>query len=108
MGGAAPVPSTLGDGGTGGSSRDDDRRTTVRGGRTFHDDGSCGGFAPLAGTGGCPAPPRPAEVGEPPGLHAVCPVRPDVDLRTAAPGGSPTVGAPGVPTPARPVGGALG
>ena len=45
------------DDGTGGSSRAGERRTTVRGGRTFHDDGSCGGFAPLAGTAtACVAP----------------------------------------------------
>ena len=66
----------IADEGTGGPSWAGERRTTVRGGRTFHDDGSCGGFAPLAGTGGGAAL-RPASDGvhacEPPGLHGVCP-----------------------------------
>lgn len=77
-----------------------ERRTTARGGRTFHDDGSCGGFAPLAGTGG--AAPRPEDRDGPTGDHGACPAR-VVDRRTA----SPTAGAP-TPArePARPVAGA--
>ncbi|MDQ0372070.1 hypothetical protein [Cellulomonas humilata] len=91
----------IADEGTGGPSWAGERRTTVRGGRTFHDEGSCGGFAPLAGIGGG-ATLRPASDGvhacAPLGLHGVWR---EADLRTAAPGGRPTVGAPGVPTPAR-------
>lgn len=77
-----------------------ERRTTVRGGRTVHDDGSCGGFAPLAGTGG--AAPRPEDRDGPTGDHGACPAR-VVDRRTA----SPTAGAPTPASePARPVAGA--
>ncbi|WP_162250305.1 hypothetical protein [Cellulomonas sp. Root485] len=102
------------DDGTGGLSWAGVRRTTVRGGSTFHDDGSCGGLDPLAGTGGCPALRPASEVREPPGLHGVCPACPEIDRRTAAPGGRPTVptlallagGAPGVPAPARLIAGA--
>lgn len=73
-----------------------ERRTTVRGGRTFHDDGSCGGFLPLAGTGGAVTPPE--DRVEPPGDHGVRPARP-ADRRTAPPGGIPTVGTTAVRDP---------
>lgn len=89
-----------------------ERRTTVRGGRTFHDDGSCGGFLPLGGTGGAVDPPD--DRVEPPGDHGVCPAWP-ADRRSAPPGGIPTVGTTAVrdppdavagPEPARLVAGA--
>ncbi|GEK21446.1 hypothetical protein CXY01_19660 [Cellulomonas xylanilytica] len=69
-----------------------ERRTTVRGGRTFHDDGSCGGFTALAGSGG------------PTG-----PVNPDraVDRRTC-PAGWPTAARLVAPEPRRLVPGAPG
>lgn len=107
--------------GTGGPSGD--RRTTVRGGSMLHDSGSRGGLAPLAGRGGGAASQEPIVAARPvaaaPGAQAVVPApRPvavpprvewtpvaglptDVDRRTAAPGGRPTVGSPGVAAPAR-------
>ncbi|KQR12106.1 hypothetical protein [Cellulomonas sp. Leaf334] len=68
-----------------------ERRTTVRGGRTFHDDGSCGGFAPLDGTGGGTIP---VDDDAAPGTHPARPSRSAADRRTVAPGGRPTVGTP--------------
>lgn len=103
------------DEGTAGPSLMGDRRTTVRGGSIDHDAGSCGGWAPLAGTGG-------GEVGKPNdgvallGAQAVAvlrsaaaevPASPAGDLRTNEPGGRPTVGAPAFARPARLIAGTL-
>lgn len=105
--------------GTGGPCVDGERRTTVRGGSTFHASGSRGGLLPLAGRGGGGALRPPIADAQPVaavlGAHPVAPgprrvavecvpasrLPPDVERRTAAPGGRPTVGTPGADPPAR-------
>ncbi len=110
-----PTASAVADEGTAGLCSVGERRTNVRGGRTFQAAGICGGLAPLAGRGGGGEvrPPTPATAVAQPAdaLGAQAAVRservawvpglPPVERRTAAPGGRPTVGMPGVATPAR-------